>query len=880
MESQKAFQLDPFYWQKDEASKMIDGLLAPSQNIQKQPSREQFAQVTERTFNDVAINVQGLESPTFQPLKSRRRQKAIDLKEDPAIQQWQKLGITIRYLDSRIVLLLFDKDIKLFDEMLQSRLDRNQAQLTFGPRSYSDALMQILFNTMPCDMIIKFTSENQDKIDIRYCEARNLFILELLKHNFFLEIEAVEQHFSRYIKIRTPFELLCREAEKREMKMALSRSYLAKLLPKYNDNFVGNSPRFWESPFHMMEQVWFDPREKRSGVFSMASLSDFEGGDMNALGEGLVKDRFFSNAKRIHLTHSIITHIGIQIEKDGALLFIDRLVDNLVFQDYFAPHDGQHLPENNINARSQLYEQWREKLTIRGLLVKFPIKDIRAYFGEQDGYYFVWCLFFARWCLPMALMGVIVFLVGLVLAFLQEDMSIIDRLFVLLDNPATLVYGFIVNCWSILFIIFWKRQSETLAHEWDTANLHKKERIRSEWIPNSTRKSPITGEDEYHLDNKMRKQWISAGWMMLAFGVFVAIISAEVIVRDQISKLLDKVDPKQLNLQKAFLPQQTIPVVVTGLFSVAQILILQPVYLFLARKLNDWENHKFFMFSFVNYYALLVCTGLVFPVMNALGSPVFPSKDTRPGFNQKASRDTIINVFITITVLQLVTTLTSILWPWIKTKFRQKITNRFDDLKQKPPYYILESDLQPYLFIDLAQDYTSKIITLGFLFIFSSTFCLAPLIVYLALLMEMKLDLWRRLRIYRRGFCPPANSISGWEPLMELLANLGVLSTSILIAFNSNAFDVHVVSPMTNYSGDLKQELNIRLGFVLLYQQLLYLIQYLFRRFIPWLSKHVLVGKQAEEHIALLRQGEFSDFTVLKSPKRKSMWDSFTFKQS
>ncbi|KAK2151236.1 hypothetical protein LSH36_371g01017 [Paralvinella palmiformis] len=69
------------------------------------------------------------------------------------------------------------------------------------------------------------------------------------------------------------------------------------------------------------------------------------------------------------------------------------------------------IPPECLNPRQIVYEYWARW----GKWYKYqPLDHIREYFGEKIGIYFAWLGFYTAWLLPASIMGLLVFLYGLI----------------------------------------------------------------------------------------------------------------------------------------------------------------------------------------------------------------------------------------------------------------------------------------------------------------------------------------------------------------------------------------------------------------------------------------------------------------------------------
>jgi hypothetical protein len=233
---------------------------------------------------------------------------------------------------------------------------------------------------------------------------------------------------------------------------------------------------------------------------------------------------FFSNAKRNLLVHVISLRCRVYNYKDKIhpVGINDLLLEN-IYTAFYALHDGPHEdpanPSKNIeidNARSWLFAHWATaSFTPKKIFAEQPLRQVRDYFGEKVAFYFSWLGFYTLWTLLPAIVGLLVFIVGLATSPTTISVEVFD-------NALTAPFAFFMSVWSTLFLEFWKRQSATLRTIWDVNELKTEEHRRPEWYGTILRRSPVTGKIEPHFPSLARLQRIGVSLcaIMFAVGIF------------------------------------------------------------------------------------------------------------------------------------------------------------------------------------------------------------------------------------------------------------------------------------------------------------------------------------------------------------------------
>lgn len=149
---------------------------------------------------------------------------------------------------------------------------------------------------------------------------------------------------------------------------------------------------------------------------------------------------------RIKIVMSIIA----SDDDDCCNLDLGTLKLNGSVEAYFPfrdPDEANRLQREWLNWRVQPWEQ--------------PFDDIRKYFGEKIGLYFVFIGHYTTWLLPLALVGILVAIDIVVEAIVFNSFgdAIGNGYFV----PFYCVF---VAFWAQFMLEFWKRKESTKAMEW------------------------------------------------------------------------------------------------------------------------------------------------------------------------------------------------------------------------------------------------------------------------------------------------------------------------------------------------------------------------------------------------------------------------------
>jgi anoctamin-7 len=120
--------------------------------------------------------------------------------------------------------------------------------------------------------------------------------------------------------------------------------------------------------------------------------------------------------------------------------------------------------------------------TRKGLFVFVPLKDIKDYYGSAVAFYFAWLSFYTAWNWVAAIVGLLVFIYGLVTALNSDTADTFTQAFALtFDNALTIPFTIFTSIWAIVFLECWKRQEAILKTLWGVENLSRASTRRPEF---------------------------------------------------------------------------------------------------------------------------------------------------------------------------------------------------------------------------------------------------------------------------------------------------------------------------------------------------------------------------------------------------------------
>ncbi|CAA9996507.1 unnamed protein product [Nesidiocoris tenuis] len=536
------------------------------------------------------------------------------------------------------------------------------------------------------------------------------------------------------------------------------------------------------------------------------------------------RDSFFTDTQRSRILWEILSTAIFGKKKKGEI-GIGRLVDEGVFLSAFPLHTGPYKSKKfnrnaTMNPREVLYQYWARW----GCWYKYqPLDHIREYFGEKIAIYFAWLGFYTAWLLPAAMVGLVVFLYGVVTMHSNKlavdvcesqgqfkmcplcdekigckywDLSDIcgyAKLAYLFDHPGTVFYAVFVSFWAVTFLEYWKRKSASLAHHWDCMGFQDEmERPRPEFAARAPfyERNPVTGipEPSFPKGERNKRMVAGLGIVFLMISLVLIFIVAVIIYRVLVSIPL---------FQNAMFRSQAQAVAnLSGaVVNLILIMVMSRIYENLAYRLTSWEMHrtqtefedhltfKVFIFQFVNFYSSIFY--IAFFKGRFVGYPGNYTLILRLRNEDCSAGGCLIELAQQLAVImigkQIINNAQEIIVPKMKAWWhnrRVKLPKKRKTTRWEEDYQLVDSE-------GLFEEYLEMVLQFGFITIFVAAFPLAPLFALLNNWVEIRLDAQKFVCETRRVVAERAENIGIWFKILHMLANLAVISNGFLIAFTS-----------------------------------------------------------------------------------------------
>ncbi|XP_032912762.1 anoctamin-6 isoform X1 [Catharus ustulatus] len=624
-----------------------------------------------------------------------------------------------------------------------------------------------------------------------------------------------------FVKVHAPWEVLCTYAEVMHIKLPL----------QHNDLKTRDSAFNWFSRlFRVDENIIKPEQEFFTAPFQKEHLSNFYIQD---------KDTFFNPATRSRIVHFILSRVEYATKNNVKKFGINKLLDTGIYKAAFPLHDSsfRHLSmdPNSPSERYLLYREWAHPKNIFKLQ---PLDFIRKYYGEKIGIYFAWLGFYTNMLTVAAVVGVGCFLYGCLTkdncTWSQEvcDPNIGGNIIMcpqcdkvctywnltitcesskklcIFDSYGTLVFAVFMGIWVTFFLEFWKRRQAELEYEWDTVEyLEQEEQVRPEYEARCTHvvMNEITQQEEYMpytaCGKCVRMTFCTSAiffWILLIIASVVGIIVYRLSVFLVFSAKLSQHISGTEAIRK-YLTPQTATSVTASIISFVVIMILNTIYekvaivitdFELPRTQTDYENSlttKMFLFQFVNYYSS--CFYIAFfkgKFVGHPGSPVYwlgkyRNEECDPG---GCLLELTTQLAIIVGGKAIWNNIQEVLLPLVKNLIRRySAASRSEKVV---PRWEHDYQLQPIGKLGLFYEYLEMVIQFGFVTLFVASFPLAPLLALINNMLEIRLDAWKLTTQFRRVVPQKAQDIGAWQPILQGIAILAVVTNAMIIAFTSD----------------------------------------------------------------------------------------------
>jgi hypothetical protein len=508
-------------------------------------------------------------------------------------------------------------------------------------------------------------------------------------------------------------------------------------------------------------------------------------------------------------------------ENNTTEISINKLLVIGAFKSWYPLHDNTILKDLRMRW---VWQFWKTQ----------PLNDIRDYFGAKIALYFCWLGHYTTWLWCPAMLGLYVF----AQAILYSRAAGYPR--DSFDSLWAVPFSLFIAIWSTVYLEYWKRTQCSKAYLWDTFGFEEAEQARPEFygvthdpITGEEMRNPISGEVEvsYQPFKRYIKYASGAVGILCALGVVVMSVIGIMVYKLFVSRAV-----AQHLYDDSLL---TTP----GIINAVVIGILNVLYGYLARGLNDWENHrtqtdyddqliaKTFLFQFINSYISLFYIAYFKSNAELFGLPDFC-------INNDCMTELATGLGSLLVTKMIVGNVVEVLIPIVQYQIALAAENLGLTEQQKTrPFFRWEKEAKFAPFEDTFAEYNEMIIQFGYITLFVAAFPLAPLLALANNLLEVRTDAFKMTTVYRRP--PPliAEDIGTWYGILEIMSVICVMTNCLIISWTS-----------TRLTRGLDLDLRWRFWIMIIFEHAILIFKYVLAALIPDVPELVENARQREAY--------------------------------
>ncbi|KAM8939198.1 anoctamin-9 [Pelodytes ibericus] len=516
-----------------------------------------------------------------------------------------------------------------------------------------------------------------------------------------------------------------------------------------------------------------------------------------------------SPTSRIRIVYFILSKTSIRTKEN-----LEDLLQSGVFETIFPLHA---LDDTCGHELKKKWARWRDVIYTQ------PVKEIRQYFGEKVALYFAWLGWYTIMLFPAALVGLVVFLYGLVhfssSQISQEicsanttlmcplcdqncpywplsDTCTYAKVTHLFDNEGTVFFAMFMALWATVFLELWKRQRARDVSGWNLYSWDEdEEEMALELINNPD------CEIQKHQHSYLRSTLVLLG-VVLVIAVLIGIAQALVIYR-----VVATVSFMQSSWDFLREHANTAAVMSGAVLHYLTIVIMTKVNRFVSthlcnlekpRTFTDRENSfttKVFTFQFVTHFSSLFYVAFFLGRING-----YPGNYVRIAGQWRLEEchpsgcitDLFIQMCIIMILKQTLSNCVEFLSPFLLFKFRtlkerrSRVHSETGSEDRTLETWRANYRLGAVHTFSLFDEFLEMVIQYSFTTIFVAAFPLAPLLAFFNNVLEIRLDAIKMTRLQRRQVPRKANDIGIWLQVLEAVGVLAVITNGLVIAVTSD----------------------------------------------------------------------------------------------
>lgn len=217
------------------------------------------------------------------------------------------------------------------------------------------------------------------------------------------------------------------------------------------------------------------PKDSDSVENSTQTVNPVVGSEFVVTSENLNTMGLLRGVDRMKLIRSILTNSG----SGGCHLDIDMLLRKKCIVALFPLHDAVELRSLEIKWLKLLEFPWYQK-----------VDDVKNYFGEKIGLYFLWLGHYTTWLIGASIVG-IAFWINIATDSNNPN------------APSIPYFAVFMAIWATMFLEYWKRMEKRTALQWGMVGFESAEQARPAF-EGTTLISPVDGQPTLYFSRRER----------------------------------------------------------------------------------------------------------------------------------------------------------------------------------------------------------------------------------------------------------------------------------------------------------------------------------------------------------------------------------------
>ena len=432
----------------------------------------------------------------------------------------------------------------------------------------------------------------------------------------------------------------------------------------------------------------------------------------------------------------------------------------------------------------QNYKAYEDKLSLSFLFrnntqiytssnIMHLTNTIRNYYGEYLAFYFLWVTVFCKWIIFPSIIGSLLFVTKtLEPEILQTHFNIIGNFKLNSYEIILSMYSVIITIWASSYLKAWKQKEKMFTYIWGMEHYKNKAPTNVNFKPN--KKVNFVFNEKIYTSSSFSfyyKQLIS--FVVIAIMIFIRVKFMLFI--------------KNLHSENEIQTLKRTALIYSFSGTVSKIMSM--IYEQIAMFLSQWENHekysqyetslsfKLVMFEFFNNYLHLYYTAIYKPIAGI------------PCLYEDCSKEVEIQLYMILLInfsfnaLELGIPLLILLL----NKYKYKKEHVF--INSNP--HCEDNQILKMKYTTLIYEYSGRLISFGFVCLFSVVAPLTPLIVLILTFLENYVDLYKIIYLYRVELIEGSNGIEVFRGVFRMFYIVGMLTSVVIVLFtNVNIYKV------------------------------------------------------------------------------------------